>query len=1796
MKKKNISIVKLLMLCIVAAVTSNAQQARHTNKTAISSVANSNSDSKYKSLWTAEPFDHKLFIKNAGQFDNIPNVEERIMFGAQVGRANAYFIARGVIYNYKNVGQPKKNETKEKQEREGKEEDIDTATHSVSLVWEGSNPNVAIEPDEKQSYFYAYPKGANGTIKTDVFKKITYKNLYPNIDVEYTFPNNKDGIKYMVIVHPGGDLSLVKLKYNGVSVSSFQLDKSGNAIIRTDIGKVTDHTPVSYYSEGGKAIINYKVTGNEETFAGFYDKSKTLNIDPWTFALVFTGGYNQGYDIDYDYNGNIYVQGAWGPEQLAKYNSAGAKQWIFNETTINTGATPCYGDFCVNRNNGECYVAEGDRETATGANILKINTLSSLMTTYGGNVDYQEMWRIGYNSCKNILVIAGGGTNANNQAATIDTGFLTPIVLVNSLAATCPYHDMVLLALDPSGSSCYMASSESCDFICTQASADDRLLKMPLPSLTPNTFNIAAPTTGSFPEDIQDVNYMTWSGTPTNGFNGGACSSNYLYTYDGADLHQQNKTTGATIKTVSPGTTQQSWGGLDVDACDNVYAGTKKSVKEYNSAMTLVNTFTATNTVYDLALSQNGSLLYVTGEGFIQVFSTGNTSVSTVKVTNPVTCGACNGTARADLTICGTVDTTGATYLWSNGATTHTITGLCAGTYSVTITPPTGCMKYRDSVTVTSGGGLSMTATPVTPSFCPGGSTGITATGATTYTWSPATGLNQTTGATVTSTPSATITYTVTGTTGLCTGTVSVVVTVNPTPTVNATAVSPNICQGGSTNINASGGTTYTWSPATGLNQTTGATVNANPSGTQTYTVTGTSSGCSGNATVTVTVNPTPTINANAVTPIFCQGGSSVINATGGSTYTWSPATGLNQTTGAAVTASPGSSNTYTVTGTDINGCNSTATVAVTVNPLPTINATADTATICAGSSTNINATGGSTYTWASSTGLSATTGGTVKATPGSSITYTVTGTDINGCINKATVPITIAPLPTVNATAVSPTICPGSSTNINATGATTYTWATGTGLNQTTGATVSADPASAITYTVTGTTAAGCVGTATVSIAIAPSLSVTITPSGGTTLCNGASVTLNAGGATSYSWSPPGGLSCTGCSNPTANPGSTTTYTVTGTSGTCTGKDSVVITINSTPTVNITPSAPAICTGDSVTLTASGATSYTWSPPGGLSCTSCSNTTAIPGSTSTYTVIGTIAGGCTGKDSVVVSLNPTPTVSVNSTGIASEICPGDTMGLIASGATTYTWSPATGLNVTTGIHVIASPGATTTYTVTGYNGNLCSDTASIVVLVYPKTTVSILPASPSICFGDSVTLNASGATTYSWLPNSGLSCVLCSNPSVSPSSTTTYTVTGKGTGGCASKDSITVTINPLPTLTITPTAPVICKGASVPLVVSGATSYTWSPPGGLSCTSCDSTTANPGSTVIYTVTGTSAGCTAKDSVTVTIDIPVVAISASSSTICAGGSTMLSATGAANYTWSPPGGLSCTSCSNTTAIPGSTTSYSVTGIDTNGCSDSAVISINVAAKLNVSMPNDSICSGAPGSVSVSTSGGTPVYIYTWSNSLGSGTGPYVVNPPTSTYYYCTVTDGCGDTVKDSSHVIVVSAPHVSFTGTPNTIPGGQYVTFTNTSTNATSFYWNFGNGNYSTDTSAYEQYNAQGKYVVYLIGSNALGCADTAWDTIYVTQGIYVPNVFTPNGDGQNDVFHVTASGLETYNIEIFNRWGQRVFTADSPNIDWSGRSTSGVEDSDGTYYYIIKASDFHNTQYNFHGYLELIR
>jgi len=1233
-------------------------------------------------------------------------------------------------------------------------------------------------------------------------------------------------------------------------------------------------------------------------------------------------------------------------------------------------------------------------------------------------------------------------------------------------------------------------------------------------------------------------------------------------------------------------------------------------------------------------------------------------------------------TTSAPPTICSGNSTTitasgGTTYSWSTGATTSSILvnpGVTT-TYTVTGTT-TGCPSAPKTIVVTVNPTPTVTASALPPTICSGSSSTLTANGATTYLWN--------TGATtsaITVNPGGTTTYTVTGTSAGCPSTPqTVIVTVNPTPTISISPLAPTICPGGNVNLTVIGATTYTWSPATDLSATTGATVNATPTITATYTVTGTSAAGCPSAPQTVVVKVASTLNVSVTpgTPSICSGDSIILNASGAATYTWKPGTGLSCTNCPNPTALPGTTVTYTVNGAS-GACTDSANVTLVVNPTPTvsISITGISSSICPTDTMGMVASGATSYTWSPSAGLNVTTGVHVIASPAVTTTYTVTGNSAGGCSSIATMVITVYPQPVISISLAKSTICQGDTVQLNASGGATYTWAPGTGLNTTIGAIVIANPSITATYTVNAKGVGGCPAKDSVVITVLPKPNVTVTPPI-PAVCKGDSVVLTANGAASYTWSPSTGLTNTAGSATTAFPGATSTYTVIGKSaGGCNDTITTTVTVNPLPVITVTPPTPAICSGDSIMLAAGGGATYVWSPSTGLSSTTGANVTAKPAGTSTYSVTGTDINGCISNTSVSISVG-TLTVTVNAS--STTICSGNSSTLTASGAVTYVWKPATGLSATTGTSVTATPTTSVTYTVVGSSGGGCADSNTVNITVNPTPTVSISPISPLLCAGDSIALSAGGATTYSWTPTTGLSCTSCPNPNASPGSTTTYTVSGL-TGGCSSISMVTVTVGNI-NVTGTPVKPALCTGDSTVINASGGASYTWFPSTGLSATTGSSVTAIPATTTTYTLVGASvAGCTDTIKVIVTVNsLPVVSVSATDTNLCTGNSATITASGASTYTWLPATGLTPSTGAVVVANPPSTQTYTVTGTSATGCSSTAQVTIHVNSSPSVSInlsggdtlcpgqtvimtgngattyawspatglsstngasvtvspttspvvytvvgsngtcsdsakqtiylyqplvviaTPDTICAGRIASVSVSASGGKQGYAYSWIPSLGSGPGPYVVNPASSTTYSCQVTDGCGSIATGSIPVIVFPSPKAIFYPTPDSVLGGQYVAFVDSSKNATSWYWTFGDGGNSTNAFPFYQYLEQGNYLVTLVVSNALGCSDTSRDTVYVTEGLFVPNVFTPNGDGMNDGFHVSAAGLKTFSIEIFNRWGERVFISNSPDIDWDGRSTTGVQESDGDYYYIIRATDYKGKPFNQNGYVQLIR
>ncbi|HET6243901.1 MAG: LamG domain-containing protein [Bacteroidetes bacterium] len=465
--------------------------------------------------------------------------------------------------------------------------------------------------------------------------------------------------------------------------------------------------------------------------------------------------------------------------------------------------------------------------------------------------------------------------------------------------------------------------------------------------------------------------------------------------------------------------------------------------------------------------------------------------------------------------------------------------------------------------------------------------------------------------------------------------------------------------------------------------------------------------------------------------------------------------------------------------------------------------------------------------------------------------------------------------------------------------------------------------------------------------------------------VCVGDSTQLIASGAETYSWSPTAGLSNPNISNPKASPSSTTSYLVTASDlNFCQTVDTVLVTVFPFPVVNA-GSDQSMCAGSNVQLAATGATTYSWTPTTGLSNPNISNPVASPTSTTNYIVTG-ITNGCQKIDTVVVIVLSLPNVDG---GRDRAICEGDSVLLEASGATTYLWSPTTGLSNPNISNPIASPTSTTTYIVTGItNGCQRNDTVHVTVIPLPTTNAG---SDQSMCAGSNVQLAATGATTYSWAPTTGLSNPNISNPVASPTSTTNYIVTGI-TNGCQKIDTVVVTVLPSPNLNAGSDQS-ICLGDSVQLNATGSNTYSWSPTTGLSNSNISNPVASPTSTTNYIVTGTTNGCQKVDTVVVTVlSLPTVYAGPDQS-ICPGDSVQLNATGATTYDWSPNAGLSNPKISNPIANPKSTTTYTVIGFDENGCQgiDSVVVSVINISVFNVEVsPDVIICPGDTTQLSV----------------------------------------------------------------------------------------------------------------------------------------------------------------------------------------------------------------------------------
>lgn len=623
-----------------------------------------------------------------------------------------------------------------------------------------------------------------------------------------------------------------------------------------------------------------------------------------------------------------------------------------------------------------------------------------------------------------------------------------------------------------------------------------------------------------------------------------------------------------------------------------------------------------------------------------------------------------------------------------------------------------------------------------------------------------------------------------------------------------------------------------------------------------------------------------------------------------------------------------------------------------------------------------------------------------------------------------------------------------------------------------------------------------------------------------------------------------------------------------------------------------------SICTSATASLSASGGLSYSWSPAAGLSCTNCAAPTYTPGTVGPhgFQVTAVNFAGCRDVDSVYVEVLNTPIVDAGPA--PSAICPGGSAPLngSATGMDIFSWSPSGTLTGAGTLTPSASPLTTTNYTLSATDTVTgCSASDVVTVTVAAADSAYITTPDPSVlCMGDSIaltTVSTPGIDTYSWAPAAGLSSASSASPNASPASTTTYVLTASSsTTGCMSIDSVTIQVVDIQ---ITPalTDVTLCGGVQFcagPVTVTGETgsvSYDWSD-GSSTLSTGDTLCQTPSGTTTYTLTVSDAGsgCSVTDAVTVTVapgDSAIITLP-DPTILCYGDSvviTTVSTPGIDTYVWSTTDSLSSGSVAQPTAFPATTTTYYLNASSTvSGCASLDSVTIQVVDLRFMNLPDTTIClgdslclgplgvTGALGSIGYTWIAGG--FIYSTADTLCTPLGA------TSNFVVTVVDSGSGCTVTDN---FVVNVSSLQITAEPATasINPGQLIQVT--VNGGVSWLWTGGIFNCDTCSTTIGTTNSEGTVTFTVTAQDTAGCPGVATITLLV-EPYQVPNVFTPNGDGINDVVDLHYLGSDKqYEFSILDRWGNTLMVTHDPYKVWNGKTTGGTDAPEGVYFIAVR-------------------
>ena len=493
-------------------------------------------------------------------------------------------------------------------------------------------------------------------------------------------------------------------------------------------------------------------------------------------------------------------------------------------------------------------------------------------------------------------------------------------------------------------------------------------------------------------------------------------------------------------------------------------------------------------------------------------------------------------------------------------------------------------------------------------------------------------------------------------------------------------------------------------------------------------------------------------------------------------------------------------------------------------------------------------------------------------------------------------------------------------------------------------------------------------------------------------------------------------------------------------------------------------------------------------------------------------TLLAEDTDGCLGPDSTTISVEVLPSPNMEFTFDNTPICPGEQIQLSVTGADSYEWSPAAGLNNTNVFNPLFSGTETSTYTVTGTS--VCGTQTLEVTLTVGLVDIEI-EEDLTVCPGESIQLSASGGSQYLWTPDIYLDDPTIAKPTATPEANITYQVTVSTDDGCEGTAQVGIELLDPPPVLTGQTDYVSCNGVPVQILIFGGDNYSWSPSNGLSADDVSNPTAFPSESTVYTVT--SEGECGTGSLEVTVQTNAIEIDVFVDTIaCFLTPIPVEASGANTYRWDPPELFADANSPETTVSISSTTEISVIGFDESGCFDRESHLIQLYPRQIVRAGNDRIINYGDEIILESFS----IFPITWEPS------PYL------SCLNCN--DPLAFPLESTTFFATIETPD---------------------------------------------------------------GCLETDSVNVTVTGNLYVPNSFTPDGDGINDIFKAIGIDIVEFRMEIFNRWGELIFTSQSIDFGWNGSSNSDEYYAPaGLYPYRIVATDHTGQLFELAGGVNLIR